>query len=239
MVGKAVDYGFNKCKKIISDPQYGNTDLHDVVTDAPEAIFVCVPTPTDNTNYQLLRGILTDIKNLNYQGIVVVKSTVPPHYLEEFDIVYNPEFLSRATSNTDFIKPPFVLLGGDTTKTYKIAELYRKYSRVKMNRVIFTDIKTASFAKYVMNSFYATKITFMNSMYDIAQQQGIEWESVTDILKCQPWMGTHHFEVPGPDGHRGFGGPCLPKDTEALVKEYNLPLLQMILNLNTEYRTKD
>lgn len=236
MVGKAVEYGFNKTECIISDPAYGLTDIVDVVQANPEAIFVCVPTPTDHDNYSLLIGIIKDIKHAGYTGLIVVKSTVPSTYVEEFDIVYNPEFLSRATANQDFIRPPFVLLGGRSELTRQVAELYRKYSQVKLEKIIYTDIKTASLAKYTMNSFYATKVTFMNQMYDVAQELGVNWSSLTDILKQQPWMGTHHFAVPGPDGERGFGGSCLPKDTEALVKEFDLKLLATVIDLNTQYR---
>jgi UDP-glucose 6-dehydrogenase len=49
-------------------------------------------------------------------------------------------------------------------------------------------------------------------------------------------MGNHHFQVPGPDGQRGFGGPCLPKDTAALAYEYDIKLLKEVLNLNLEHR---
>ena len=88
-----------------------------------------------------------------------------------------------------------------------------------------------------MNSFYATKVTFMNQMYDVAQQLGVNWSHISSILANHPWMGTHHFQVPGPDGERGFGGPCLPKDTEALVKEYDVELLKTVLEINQKYRS--
>jgi nucleotide sugar dehydrogenase len=236
MVGKAVEYGFDKTECIISDPAYGLTDIVDVVQANPEVIFVCVPTPTDKDRYSLLQGVLADIKQANYTGIVVVKSTVLPQYIEDFDVVYNPEFLSRATANTDFVNPPFVLLGGPSNLTKQVADVYRKYSKVKLEKIIYTDIKTAALAKYTMNSFYATKVTFMNQMYDVARELDVNWNGIVDILKQQPWMGTHHFDVPGPDGDRGFGGPCLPKDTEALAKEYDLELLKIVLSLNNQYR---
>jgi nucleotide sugar dehydrogenase len=236
MVGKAVEYGFDKTECIISDPAYGLTDIVDVVQANPEVIFVCVPTPTDKDKYSLLQGVLADIKQSNYTGIVVVKSTVLPQYIEDFDVVYNPEFLSRATANTDFVNPPFVLLGGPSNLTKQVADVYRKYSKVKLEKIIYTDIKTAALAKYTMNSFYATKVTFMNQMYDVARELDVNWNGIVDILKQQPWMGTHHFDVPGPDGDRGFGGPCLPKDTEALAKEYDLELLKIVLSLNNQYR---
>jgi UDPglucose 6-dehydrogenase len=236
MVGKAVVNGFSRTTCLISDPQYNDLTIEYIVSKNPDAIFVCVPTPTDDTHYSVLCGVLQQIKDANYTGITVVKSTVLPQYIEDFDVVYNPEFLSRATANEDFINPPLVILGGDIDKTSKLADIYRTQSVVNMDCVKFADIKTAAFTKYTMNSFYATKVTFMNQMYDVAQSLGIEWNNVTDMLSLQPWMGTHHFQVPGPDGQRGFGGPCLPKDTEALVKEYNVELLNTVLEINRKYR---
>lgn len=234
MVGQAVAYGFSKTEHIVSDPQHNEITICDVVEANPEAIFVCVPTPTDDTNYSLLIDVLDEIKALGYPGLVVVKSTILPSYLELYDVVYNPEFLSRATANEDFVNPPMVIIGGP--KAQELLDLYKAYSTVKLDKVFLTDIKTASVAKYCMNSFYATKVTFMNQMYDVLQRLGIDWDQVSTILMNHPWMGTHHFQVPGPDGKRGFGGPCLPKDVEALVKEFDVELLKSVLEINDRYR---
>lgn len=236
MVGKAVAHGFSKTTVLLSDPAYNDLSVSYMCSKNPDAIFVCVPTPTDDTNYGILKGVLVEIMTSGYTGLVVVKSTVLPHHLEGFDVLYNPEFLSRATANEDFINPPFVLIGGDMAQAQRLADLYRGYSHVNMDAVKFTDIKTAALAKYAMNTFYATKVTFMNQIHDVAEEMGADFNQLTDILKDQPWMGTHHFQVPGPDGQRGFGGPCLPKDTQALTKEYNLELLNTVLELNRKYR---
>jgi UDPglucose 6-dehydrogenase len=236
MVGKAVAHGFSKTTVLLSDPAYNDLSVSYMCSKNPDAIFVCVPTPTDGTNYGILKGVLVEIMTSGYDGLVVVKSTVLPHHLSGFDVLYNPEFLSRATSFDDFINPPFVLIGGDHDKAMRLADLYRTYSHVNMDSVKFTDIKTAALAKYAMNTFYATKVTFMNQIHDVAEEIGADFDELTDILKCQPWMGTHHFAVPGPDGQRGFGGPCLPKDTQALTNEYNLELLNTVLELNRKYR---
>jgi UDP-glucose 6-dehydrogenase len=49
------------------------------------------------------------------------------------------------------------------------------------------------------------------------------------------------MQVPGPDGDRGFGGACFPKDTEALLYSTNvlgatLPTLQTAVQSNKEIR---
>ena len=234
MVGKAVEYGFSKTTCMISDPQYNTTTIKDIVAAKPDAIFVCVPTPTDDSNYALIKRVLTDIKTTQFTGITVVKSTVLPQYLEIFDVVYNPEFLSRATSLNDFVNPPMVLVGG--SRASELIDLYKQYSTVDMSKVFITDIATACMVKYTMNSFYALKVTFMNQMFDVTQAAGVEWDNVAAILAEHPWMGTHHFQVPGPDGQRGFGGPCLPKDTKALATTYDIPLLNTVIELNNKYR---
>ena len=234
MVGQAVKHGFNKAHCVYSDPAINSVTVEAVCAENPDAIFVCVPTPTDDTEYTVLRGVLGQIKDFGYTGLTVVKSTVLPQYLEGFDVIYNPEFLSRATANEDFVNPPFVLIGGD--RATELVELYRDKSSVNLDNVIITDIKTAALAKYTMNSFYATKLTFMNEMYKVADKLEVEWSDVISILRQHPWMGTHHFDVPGPDGERGFGGPCLPKDTEALVKHFDINLLKAVLEINKGYR---
>jgi UDPglucose 6-dehydrogenase len=177
---------------------------------------------------------LQAIKECSYTGITVVKSTVLPHHLEGFDVVYNPEFLSRATAKDDFINPTMLLLGGSHAS--EVLEYYQAHSIVNPQHVFVTDIKTAALAKYTFNSFYATKVTFMNQIYDVAESMDVDFNELTRIVSAQPWMGTHHFQVPGPDGSRGFGGPCLPKDTEALTKEFSVPLLDTVLLLNKVYR---
>lgn len=238
MVGKAVEYGFKHAKCIISDPAYNSITVNDVCAQKPDVIFVCVPTPTDNTQYALLRSILQQIQDAQYNGLVAVKSTVLPKYLEGYDVLYNPEFLSRATSFSDFIAPHALVIGGDKQKAKQLLELYKKYSIVVPKATFLVDIPTAALFKYTLNTFAALKITYMNSLYDVAEDMGVDFSNLTNMLKIHPYMGTTHFDVPGPDGKRGFGGPCLPKDTKALAKQYDNKLLNTVLELNDLYRSK-
>lgn len=235
-VGKAVVKGFSKSPILISDPAYNDLSIQYMCDKNPEAIFVCVPTPTDNSNYAILRGVLKEIKDAKYTGLVVVKSTVLPQYISEFDVQYNPEFLSRPTAEQDFVRPFMVVIGGERAK--EVWALYEKYSTVQTNNVVFTDLKTATLVKYTFNTFYATKVTFMNQMYDVAQQLGVNFDDYTKIVAMNPNIGSNHLQVPGYEG-RGYAGPCLPKDTEALAREYNLELLYTVQSLNSKYRAAD
>jgi len=232
-VGKAVVNAFNNTKHIICDPAYTPIEVEDIVKANPEAIFVCVPTPTDGTNYSNIRNVLEKLKS--YKGITVVKSTILPNYIKEYDVVANPEFLSRKTANEDFVNPPFVLFGGDPVKTKALYEIYKKYSKVDLRKVKFTDLNTALMYKYIVNSFYATKVTFMNQMYDVCEKADVDYNEIKTIMHMNPWIANQHLDVPGHEG-RGFGGPCLPKDTEALGRTFGVELLDKVLELNTLYR---
>jgi UDPglucose 6-dehydrogenase len=72
--------------------------------------------------------------------------------------------------------------------------------------------------KYCINSFLATKVTFMNEMHDVLQAAGgADWREFIAILAADPRMGVSHMQVPGKDGLRGYAGSCFPKDTAALA----------------------
>ena len=58
------------------------------------------------------------LEKINYEGIVIIKSTIPPGhsttYLQKYklDIVFNPEFLRESTTpNEDFANQDTVVIG--------------------------------------------------------------------------------------------------------------------------------
>lgn len=238
MVGKAVHNALlDHVEVLIVDPLYHDRTIEQMVRRNPMIIFVCVPTPSDGTDFKILRDTLDELKSCNFEGIVVVKSTALPGTLDNYDdVVYNPEFLSRATSYHDFLYPDVMVVGG---KGYGICQVlmdfYDTHTNVVAKEVVYTDVKTAALIKYATNTFYALKVTFMNEIYDVAQKVGADYDLLIAALAANPRMGNYHFMVPGPDGERGFGGPCLPKDTKALAEAFDVELLKTVLKLNERH----
>jgi len=70
--------------------------------------------------------------------------------------------------------------------------------------------------KYVTNTFLATKVSFANEMYQICQALNIDYDKVIEYARYDDRLGNSHWAVPGPDGDKGFGGHCFPKDIAAL-----------------------
>jgi UDPglucose 6-dehydrogenase len=61
------------------------------------------------------------------------------------------------------------------------------------------------------------KLVFFNEMYEICQAAGVDYEQAVSMATSDKRIGRSHTKVPGPDGQMGAGGPCFPKDTNALI----------------------
>ena len=49
----------------------------------------------------------------------------------------------------------------------------------------------------------------------------IDYNQVKALVGMDDRITLSHMLIPGPDGERGFGGACFPKDTEALLNYAN------------------
>ena len=254
-VGSAVQSGFvTDTEQFIVDPKYTDNTIEDLVNWDAEITFVCVPTPQQETHLDvdtyIAREVLRELDQLEYKGVVVVKSTITPHHLKQFKtlfstlrLVYNPEFLTEANSLQDFINPNMQILGGELHDCIEVEQAYIHHSKVKIVPTFKTDTTSASLMKYTINSWLATKVSFFNELFHLHQSSDAEtsWEQFTDMLKRDPRVGDSHMQVPGPDGMFGFGGHCLPKDTKALlyyskVEGAPLTLLEKIIQQNDDDR---
>ena len=231
-VGKAVESGFERYNEIIVvDPVESELTIYDLIFDhMPKFIFICVPTPmsaTGECNTRIAKTVINEldvaVNKCGYNPLIVIKSTVPPDFLRSLptsiSIISNPEFLTQNNWKEDFVNPFMQLYGGDQIETNRLANLYRLKSTVKKCKEVHTDMVTASLIKYTLNSFLATKVTFMNHMHDIlaASDTDTSYEEFAAIIANDDRVGSTHLQVPGPDGKRGYGGACFPKDTSALL----------------------
>ena len=254
-VGSAVANGFDvDTEQYIVDIKQNNNTLEDLVdVFNPSITFIYVPTPQQVTHLDvdvsIARETLQRLSNLNYKGIVVIKSTITPDHLtkmkKDFNLklVYNPEFLTEANSFNDFINPNMQVLGGKWKDCEVVEKAYVRHSSVKIVPTFKVDLITASLIKYTINSWLATKVIFFNELRDLfdASSSHSSWSQFTDMLTRDPRIGDSHLKVPGPDGKKGFGGHCFPKDTNALLyyaklKGIDLSILKQAIKKNKNIR---
>ena len=89
----------------------------------------------------------------------------------------------------------------------------------------------------------ATKVVFFNEIFELFNASGTSetWIKFTESIKRDKRIGDSHMMVPGHDGRLGFGGACLPKDINALVKyadniNLELNLLKTVIKTNNNIR---
>lgn len=195
-----------------------------------------VPTPTEGRSFQFdfLKKALTDfssrLKKHRKYHTVVIRSTVPPGTTREsvipliekesgkqvgkdFGVVMQPEYLREVTSNEDFERPWFILLGEyDRRSSAAIDKLYRSFDAP----VHHCSLEEAEMQKYVHNVFNAVKIAFFNEMRLALKKLGWDAEKVFLAVaeSCEGiWNPIYGLRDYGP-----FDGSCLPKDARALLE---------------------
>lgn len=73
----------------------------------------------------------------------------------------------------------------------------------------------AALAKYTHNVFGALKVTYFNCVKEICDENHLDFENVRKGILLSGNINSEHTAVPGPDGKRGYGGKCFPKDVNA------------------------
>lgn len=186
-----------------------------------EIIFLCLPTPVFEDGTFDLGPLKSCIENITERKTLIVKSTITPKAAHELinmfsnhSFVFNPEFLTERTAVEDFKNQKRIVLGSESSESNDLLEtLYRKV--FPTCHYIKTDVKTACFIKYFCNCFFAAKVSLMNEFYQVAKEDGINWDDSMDGLLSSGWVNPMHTKVPGPDGFLGYGGKCFPKDVQA------------------------
>lgn len=233
-VGTAIQYAHRALHEEvltydIDESKHPNCETLLELVNKADLIYVCVPTPmkvNGECDIGIVEQVVSDIAQSNTRKIIVIKSTVVPGTTERLqihypihDIFFCPEFLTEANFMDDYLNQDVMLLGISRNSQRTLAESVLKeqlaVSRVKYSSIV--DATTAEFYKYVANIFLATKVSFANEMETVAGEIGVNWNDIIDIVGNDERLGRSHWKVPGPDGHRGFGGTCFPKDINGLI----------------------
>lgn len=229
-----------------------------------DCVYYCVGTPygeggeADLTYlYGAIDSTLQACRDGKYR-VLVTKSTIPPSTTSEKIIPYiqskgfevgkqlgvanNPEFLREGTCWEDFMCADRIVLGVNDDRASKILlELYAGFDIPKF----CVSLNTGEFIKYLSNTLLATLISYSNEMAQLADTVGkIDVAQAFRILHMDKrWNGCNmsSYVYPG----CGYGGYCLPKDTNAIyalgkAKGFDGQILRNVIAVNDgrpEYMT--
>ena len=199
------------------------SDLNDC-----DIVFVCVPTPSSPSGRRADTTIMREVVEALKTGLacerIVIRSTCPPGTARELGVSCMPEFLTERRAALDFRECPLWVLGTSSSMTTALVQRMITHSKASRRpegsgvehdtlRVLAED--EAEMVKYVKNTFLSVKVSFFNEIYRACAEAGVDFDRVRSAATADPRIGASHSHVPGPDGLRGFGGHCFPKDCRA------------------------
>jgi GDP-mannose 6-dehydrogenase len=206
---------------------------------------VCVGTPgqpSGRLNTGAVESVCQEIgaaiAQKSARHVVAIRSTVLPGTMKAvllpileratrskagiaFGLAHNPHFLREGTAVSDFFSPPKTVVGAiDEEGARRTAELYDRLHAPLM----VTRVEISEMVKVVDNIWHALKVSFGNEIGNLCKAQDIDTHAVMEIFRADTKLNiSPAYLKPG----FAFGGPCLPKDTRAMLhraKELDVPL---------------
>lgn len=245
-VGSANKNGFEYIgHEVIGHDIKLNTKIEDILET--EIVFLCVPTPQaddGSCDTSIIESVITNLNDIAYNGIIAIRSTVIPGFTQQMinthknlTICFVPEFLRERCAVDDFINNHKLLAVG----THDIW-VYRKIVRAHGNLPENTEHLTpneAEVLKYYNNVYAALRVTFANVMYEVCNQLECDYTTIKDAYIKTGKAINMYLDV-NPN-LRGYGGMCLPKDTQAissLLKKLGLDysLIQSVHEDNKKFK---
>jgi nucleotide sugar dehydrogenase len=210
---------------------------------------VCVPSPMKEDG-SCDTSIVEEAVGKIDTPLIMIKSAVAPGTTDRLKkqtskrIVVSPEYIGESKYHNPIYKTmidtPFHIVGGDLADVRGVFEILETIAGPHCTYFSCSAVE-AELIKYMENSFFATKVSFVNQFYDIAAAFGADWHKVREGWLLDERIGRTSSLVFAEN--RGYGGKCLPKDIAGIIKAaeavgYNANILKAVTEYNRKVRAE-
>lgn len=129
---------------------------------------------------------------------------------KEFIITYNPHLIALGQIYNDVINAELVIIGSDLSygHTY-LKKFYSKIYKKNFGRLKFLNLKEAEITKISINAFVTLKISFSNTLSQVADtQKNIDISKIVSVVGSDSRIGKKYLGLGG-----SYSGPCFPRDS--------------------------
>jgi nucleotide sugar dehydrogenase len=197
------------------------------------------------------KAIGQSLRQTTHYQLVVVKSTVTPGTArtlikpilenesrktagKDFGLCSNPEFLREGNAVHDAELPDRIVIGSeDPEAVARLENFYKEFHGHSMPPVVRTTYENAELIKYANNAFLATKVSFINTIANIAERiPNADVQTIARGIGLDERIGSRFLNA-----GLGWGGSCFPKDLNALVSlsktlGYSAELIEAAISTN-------
>lgn len=219
-------------------------DLSCIVEQDIRDVFIMVATPSlpdggyDHSHVDRVSHKLMELPKSDTERHLYVGCTTMPGYCSKlaerlkghnFTVSYNPEFIAQGSIIRDQLYPDQILIGEANEEAGD--RLQQIYAAMVKNDPVFCrmDVISAEIAKLATNCFLTTKISFANSIGDLATVVGGDPDRILAAVGADSRIGGKYLRY-----GFGFGGPCFPRDNRALGKFAELNSMPLHLSKATD-----
>ena len=213
------------------------------ILEISEIIIIATPTDFDERTNKFdtssVDGVIDKIIRKNTNSTIVIKSTIPEGHTEFLRkkynykrIIFSPEFLREGNALYDNLYPSRIVVGGKCEHAKIFADMLKNASLKKEVRILFTSSQEAEAIKLFSNTYLALRVAFFNELDTYAMSKGLNSKDIITGLSLDERIGDHYNNP-----SFGYGGYCLPKDTQQLLANFSdIPqdLIKSVISSNNK-----
>jgi len=187
-----------------------------------DIIIIAYDSPVDENDevdtLPVIKAAADIAQHANKDIIVIISSQIPigtskkvENLLKEskyrIDVAYAPENLRLGSAVERFLNPDITVIGARKQEiANKCLEIFPGENK------IFLKTESAEMFKHMMNSYFATQITWANEMSDLCEKVNANAVEIAKAMKNEKRIGKSAMILPG----LGFGGGTLGRDIQVL-----------------------
>ena len=185
-------------------------------------VIIALPTNYIEEKQSYDMSVITDtfheIRKYNKTALIVIKSTSYIGYTESLndkDIIFCPEFLREGQALKDNLYPSRIIIGGDKSNK-KVKEFVSILLNASLNhpQVLYMSSREAEAVKLFSNTYLAMRVAYFNELDSLAASMNMDSKNIVQGVSLDPRIGDYYNNP-----SFGYGGYCLPKDTQELISQ--------------------
>ncbi len=187
-----------------------------------DVVFIAYDVPTDdegNSQLDVIQKLLEQVKPvLADSACLVLLSQVPPGFTRQINfpkerLFYQVETLIFGRAMERALYPERYIVGAYEPDT-NLPETYAALLDTFNCPILKMRYESAELAKISINMFLVASVTTTNTLAEICEQIGADWEDIAPTLRLDKRIGKYAYLTPG----LGIAGGNLERDLNTIIK---------------------